>query len=81
MWGEYTKDDDWQNTYSQGWNRLRKLRSHKTSDKDFEFDVLLANPPFAGDIKETRIIHRYELGKKATGKYQSKVKWTEKLNQ
>jgi type I restriction enzyme M protein len=73
MWGEYTKDDDWQNTYSQGWNRLRKLRSHKTSDKDFEFDVLLANPPFAGDIKETRIIHRYELGKKATGKYQSKV--------
>jgi type I restriction enzyme M protein len=73
MWGEYTKDEDWQDTYSQGWNRLRKLRSHKTSDKDFEFDVLLANPPFAGDIKETRIIHRYELGKKATGKYQSKV--------
>lgn len=73
MWDEYTKDEDWQDTYSEGWKRLRKLRSHSKSDKDFEFDVLLANPPFAGDIKETRIIHRYELGKKATGKYQAKV--------
>ena len=33
----------------------------------------MANPPFAGDIKESRIISKYELGKNAKGKYQSKV--------
>ena len=33
----------------------------------------MANPPFAGDIKEPRILHAYELGKNASGKWQSKV--------
>lgn len=33
----------------------------------------MANPPFAGDIKESRIILKYELGKNAKGKHQSKV--------
>jgi type I restriction enzyme M protein len=41
--------------------------------RDFEFDVLMANPPFAGDIKESRILAKYELGKKPNGKYQTKV--------
>lgn len=33
----------------------------------------MANPPFAGDIKENTIISRYELGKKSNGKWQNKV--------
>ncbi len=33
----------------------------------------MANPPFAGDIKESRILAKYELGKKPNGKYQTKV--------
>lgn len=33
----------------------------------------MANPPFAGDIKESRILARYELGKNAKGKAGSKV--------
>jgi len=33
----------------------------------------MANPPFAGDIKESRILHQYELGFKAGGKAQGKV--------
>ena len=33
----------------------------------------MANPPFAGDIKETRILGRYELGKNDKGKTQNKV--------
>ena len=33
----------------------------------------MANPPFAGDIKESRILHQYELGFKSNGKAQSKV--------
>lgn len=33
----------------------------------------MANPPFAGDIKESRILAKYELGKNSNGKYQNKV--------
>jgi len=41
--------------------------------KEFEFDIVMANPPFAGDIKESRILHRYELSKNSSEKFQSKV--------
>jgi type I restriction enzyme M protein len=34
---------------------------------------LLANPPFAGDIKESRILAKYDLGKKPDGKWQNSV--------
>jgi len=40
----------------------------------FNFDILLTNPPFAGDIKDPRIIHQYELAKKPkTGTWHSKI--------
>ena len=63
-WDERTKDDeDWQDTYGRGWKRLKKLRTDKKSNRDFQFDVLMANPPFAGDIKETRILAKYDLAR------------------
>ena len=74
-WGDKTeKDRKWINTYGNGFQRLEKLRIEKGQNKQFSFDVLMANPPFAGDIKESRILHQYELGFKADGKNaQSKV--------
>lgn len=30
----------------------------------FNFDILMTNPPFAGDIKDSRILHQYDLAKK-----------------
>lgn len=72
-WEDTTKTEDWTDTYNEGWKKLKKLRTAKNSDYSFEFDILMANPPFAGDIKESRIIAKYELGKNAKGKYQSKV--------
>ncbi|AXX87818.1 type IIB restriction/modification system, restriction/methyltransferase subunit [Malaciobacter marinus] len=72
-WDENTKDEEWQDTYFEGWKRLKKLRAIKNENKEFNFDIVMANPPFAGDIKESRILHRYELGKKSNGKYQTKV--------
>ncbi len=72
-WNEKTDDEDWQDTYFDGWRKLKKLRKDKKSNRDFNFDVLMANPPFAGDIKESRILAKYELGKKPNGKYQTKV--------
>jgi len=68
-WNDKTeKDKKWINTYGKGFERLEKLRTEKDQDKQFNFDILMANPPFAGDIKESRILHQYELGFKADGK-------------
>lgn len=68
-WNDKTeKDKKWINTYGKGFERLEKLRAEKGQDKQFNFDILMANPPFAGDIKESRILHQYELGFKADGK-------------
>lgn len=72
-WDDFTKDEEWEDIYYDGWKGLRSMRRTKNQNRDFEFDVLMANPPFAGDIKESRIISKYELGKNAQGKYQSKV--------
>ena len=72
-WDEKTEDEDWQDVYFEGWKKLKKLRADKNSNRDFGFDILMANPPFAGDIKESRILAKYELGKKPNGKYQTKV--------
>lgn len=60
-WDEKTTDEAWLDVYGEGWRNLRKLRAQKNSNRDFKFDVLMANPPFAGDIKETRILAKYEL--------------------
>ena len=68
-WKDKTeKDKKWINTYGKGFERLEKLRAEIGEDKQFNFDILMANPPFAGDIKESRILHQYELGFKADGK-------------
>lgn len=62
-WDDFTKDEAWSDIYGNGWKKLRKLRKTKDQNRDFQFDVLMANPPFAGDIKETRILARYELSR------------------
>jgi len=36
---------------------------------DFSFDVLLTNPPFAGEIRDQGILSRYELARKGRGSY------------
>lgn len=72
-WDEVTAEQNWIDIYNDGWKGLRKLRKTPNQNRDFLFDVLMANPPFAGDIKESRIITKYELGKNSKGKYQTKV--------
>lgn len=67
-WGDKEKDRKWIETYGKGYGRLEKLSATKGDKKQFRFDLLMANPPFAGDIKESHIIHQYELGFKENGK-------------
>ena len=61
-WKETVNNPDWRDTYGSGFKRLEELKKDANSYKEFQFDILMANPPFAGDIKESRIIHKYELG-------------------
>ena len=68
----YLNNRQWLSTYSQGFERLEQLKRDEDF-KDFNFDIVMANPPFAGDIKETRIIHKYELGFNKNGRPQNKV--------
>lgn len=72
-WDEKTKDENWTDIYGEGWKKLRKLRNTKDQNRDFQFDVLMANPPFAGDIKETRILAKYELARSVSFEKVSKV--------
>jgi len=73
-WTDQTeKDKKWINTYGKGFARLEKLRAEKEENKRFNFDILMANPPFAGDIKESRILHQYALGFKSKNKGKDKA--------
>jgi len=72
-WKEKLNDREWWSTYGAGFKRLENLRADSNSYKEFLFDVLMANPPFAGDIKESSIIHKYELGFNEKKKPKSKV--------
>ncbi len=73
-WVEIIKQEDWVDTYNQGFKKLKKLQPKGVNDfSRFSFDLVMANPPFAGDIKENTIISRYELGKNSAGKWQKKV--------
>ena len=68
-WSDRTeKDHKWINTYGRGFDRLSRLRVDRGQNKQYGFDILMANPPFAGDIKESRILHQYELAFQSNGK-------------
>ena len=73
-WDEIAKQEAWNDTYNQGFKRLKALRPKgEKGYKEFQFDLVMANPPFAGEIKENQIISHYELGKNSAGKWQSSV--------
>lgn len=73
-WNEITKQEDWNDTYNEGFKKLKKLQPKGSSDfSKFNFDLVMANPPFAGDIKEQTILSHYELAKNDKGKWQKKV--------
>ena len=73
-WDDSTeRNTSWVRTYGDGFDRLKALRTEQDENKSFGFDILMANPPFAGDIKESRILHQYNLTFKQNGKAHTKV--------
>jgi type I restriction enzyme M protein len=74
-WKDKTEDQTWQDAYFDGFKRLRKLQADKHSFRNFGFQVLMANPPFAGDLtsRDARIIHKYEIAKNEKGKFKDTI--------
>ena len=70
-WKTVTKEEVWVDTYNEGLKKLKLLRVGNDFGQ-FNFAVLMANPPFAGEIKEGQILSRYDLGTK-NGKVQKSV--------
>jgi type I restriction enzyme M protein len=73
-WDETTKQDDWLDTYGSGFTRLKRIRARRSSDyRHFQFDIVMANPPFAGDIKQSDMLAPYDLAHKKDGKLDKAV--------
>lgn len=67
---DYVARPEWQAKYGEGFRKLVSLSAdglaHNATKKykGFNFDVLMANPPFAGDLDNREQIEQYNLGHK-----------------
>lgn len=50
-----------------------KNKFNRDNFKNFDFDILITNPPFAGEIHETSLLKEYELAKNDKGKTREKM--------
>ena len=71
---------DWEEEVRVGLRpRLRRFKDtardkwNQDNFRFFDFDVLLTNPPFAGDLKDSRLFAQYELAKKPKGGWHDKM--------
>ena len=51
----------------------QKDKENQEKFKCLDFDILLTNPPFAGEIQDTALLKEYDLGKNDKGKIKNKV--------
>lgn len=67
QWKNDTSSKEYQKIYGSGFEALEKICTDKAKDdKDysyFDFDIVMANPPFAGDITNENLYSSYSLGK------------------
>ncbi|MDR1384764.1 MAG: N-6 DNA methylase [Planctomycetaceae bacterium] len=72
-WDEDIKNLDWQKNNNEGFQRFINYRKNPDDNKEFTFDILMANPPFAGDIEDKVIISCHGIARNAAGKKPSKI--------
>lgn len=70
---KYLQRRDWQEKYILGFQRLEGFAAEKGKYTKYNFDLILANPPFAGDRTDTKVISLYELGSNEKGKIKNNV--------
>ena len=71
---------NWSNEVREGMRRRLRQFSDRRRDiwnqesfRYFDFDLLLTNPPFAGEIHDSRIIQQFEIARGEKGKWPAKV--------
>lgn len=72
-WSEKLKSDFKDSGLVTEFEDFRSSQENSETFKYLNFDLLLANPPFAGEIKEKHLLAQYELGRNSSGKMQNKV--------
>lgn len=63
----------WKAVYGTGFEELKAVRAGDSENRWFNFDILMANPPFGSNIQERRILQQSPLGTKANGELETKV--------
>ncbi|MEH1098226.1 N-6 DNA methylase [Micromonospora sp. CPCC 205561] len=59
--------------------RLAKLGNHQQDRPNrermrlFDFDLVLTNPPFAGELVDSRLIHQYDIAQKSNGTWPTSI--------
>lgn len=71
-WGATTKADFERDELLQDFTDYAENERNKKEFLYFDFDILMANPPFAGEVKESATLAKYQLGKK-NGKNVAKI--------
>ena len=71
---DYVEDKEWDNKYHTGFQRLEELSNeHEEEFKAFNFDIVMANPPFAGDLDNEEQLDQYDLSLGASGRKHNKM--------
>lgn len=64
-WDNAVNDDKF-SVYRSGWDNLNGLR--QINNTRFDFDIVMTNPPFSGDVKNSVLLSEYDLAKKVSMK-------------
>lgn len=71
---DYIESKEWDKKYHDGFQKLEELSNMNDEEfKSFNFDILMANPPFAGDLDNEEQLDQYELSSGASGRRQNKM--------
>lgn len=71
QWKNDVKIGKWESLYAKGFENFETLCKDRETYSEkyardyslFNFDIVMANPPFAGDISNANLYNSYELGK------------------
>lgn len=72
-WEEKLKDREWSRTYLDGFYRLLDLAKDRKHPKEFKFDMVMANPPFAGKPSDKRMAANFQITFDKKNKQRDKI--------
>ena len=72
---KYLQKQGWPEKYIEGFHRLEGYanRGEKGTYRKYDFDLVLANPPFAGNRTDPKVIGLYTLGYNDKGKLKNNI--------